>query len=701
MATYVTKYRASWQSAEGIGGYLYIDERDFNINPPITSDNIKLQDDAIDITNSFESTESPIIGLRCEFYILNNKDDYFELFELLTAYEKQFKIRVTVTQPVGQAATLFEGFLNVDTNDHGYLKFQTMRLVASSYLSKLSNVELDSVDTKQDRTFIDIIDEALRLTGSDYNIRVNCDLYAEGDTLASGKTLFNLNGVNTEVFWDSDVERMNALDVLSSILMPFNCFLYWWDGYWYIEQFSNIWQTSIDYVEYTTNTSYSPADTGSIVTLSRELLDVHDLVFKDTSQEINTIPALKKIEVKLNSEDSLLVNLLSRLPIQSTITEQLNNRGVLTGAEFPTDLDFREWTFFNDSRVSYEWSNSGTKTKGIQNSIKRTRGSDSVENGLQMATKFKSTVLAETEITVGFTYTDIDGELRDTAYGLNGKSENDLDLFYLDFFFCIYYESGGTKYFICYDEPTDTWYVDSAGQINWPSERAVKLKVEGSTFKKTVDGFKLSTSIPLGEVHSAVGGTTGHLITNEITEFTFVLIGEAMYKWINYPWPRSDEYDARYLPRNARFGDIFITTTNDLDFNLIEGVLNAYFLDKKELEFIIGDNSNLNYTNGILRGALLNQRTTEWNRNGMAVSRPLIEIFYIEKFRMYSATKQKIISAIHQVYFLKPFTLFTESKQADKKFILTNYSFQPSRDTGNVTLLEYDNGTEVTLINGN
>lgn len=702
MATYNTKYKASWGSSKGVGGYLYIKKRDYfpGVTPPTE---IKLQDDAIDISNNFVDTESPVIGLRCEFFVTNNKDDYFELFELLTAYEKQFKVTVEVTQPAGQAMDIFEGFINVDAISHGYVNYQEMRLVASSYLSKLQYIEIDSVDTKQNMTFIDIIDEALRETGSEYDIRVNCNLHAFEDTLSSGKTLFNLNGVNTEAFWNNDVERMSALEIIEAILMPFNCFLYWWDGYWYIEHFTDIWQTSIDYVEYTTGTSYSPDDTGSVVNISREIKDVHDLVFRDLSQEVHVVPAVKTLSIKLNSSDSLLVNMIPRLPVQSTVTEQSNSRDI-TGADFPTGVQLREWTFLSDDTHPTEWENSGSQFKGIGNGVVRKRTTLSPEGGLLLASKFQCTVLTETEITVGFTYSDVGGELYNTAYGLDNKSTSDLSLFYMDFFFVIYYEVGGTRYFISYDQETDTWYVDSGSKINWPSKRAVRLKVEGTEFDKVVDGFKLSTTIPLGEVKSALsGGTDNYLVTEEITDFTFVLINEAMYKWIDYPALsfRTDKYDARDLPRVARYGDIHITSTNDLDYNLIEGILNAYFLDKKELEFFIGDNTNLNYTNGILRGSNLDKRTTEWTRPDSAFTeKPLIDIFFIEKFRMFNIPKQKIVSTIDQSTFLKPFTLFTESKQGGKKFILANYGFRPSMDQANVTLLEYDNDTEVTLTNG-
>ena len=138
MAYYI-KYQADWASTTSYGK-LYIYEREYFGG--ITD--IKLQDGGIEISNDWKGFDEPIIGLRCEFFVLNNNDDYFDLFELITAVEMQFTVRVVMLAPTPMI--LFAGYLNTDAISHGYLHYQVMHLVASSYLSKCTKESIASID---------------------------------------------------------------------------------------------------------------------------------------------------------------------------------------------------------------------------------------------------------------------------------------------------------------------------------------------------------------------------------------------------------------------------------------------------------------------------------------------------------------------------------------------------------------------------
>ena len=466
-------------------------------------------------------------------------------------------------------------------------------------------------------------------------------------------------------------------------------------------------ETSFNYVEYAKGSTYSPSSTGSIVAATRTVVDVHDLIFRDTAQEVQIVPGNRLISVKLNSADSLLVNLISVLPRQDLDITVQSTTTSPSGAGFPTTT-LREWSFLSDTTYPSKWWLSGIPYKGIKNGVERLRLYDSVGNGLLLGTGFECTVLDETSITIEYTYQEVQGELHDTVYGINGKDPNDAGNFYMLFFFCIYFEYSGSKYFLCQDETTKKWYTQSWPKITWPGPRALQTKALGTNFSKDIDGYKISSSIDMGEVYESRTGSLGSyvfnnqgfLVTNEITNFNFVVMGEQLYKWIRGDIFKKGHWDARNLAPIAVYGDLHITTTNDLDFNLITGEINTNFLNKKELEFFIGDNTNLNYTNGILQGSALDQRTSTWTRSGMTEPLALIDIFFIEKFRMYNASKQQIISPVVQSALLHPFALYTNSKQSSKPFILAGYSVKPSQDTWEVTLLEYDNSTEVNLIDG-
>lgn len=703
---YGTKYQSTFVSnALGVTGTLYIKEQDYTGS--VTE--VRLQDNGISVRNVFEDTETPIVGLRCEFFVLNDKANYFQLFELVTATERKFEVSVVVTSPY--SATVFQGFLNTDTVSHEYLQDQQIRLVASSYLSKLEHLEPTLIQTKQTVTFINLIDQMLRSTGASFNIRVNCRLYAEGDTLTTTKTLFNLNGINTEAFWDSDEERKNGLEILEAILLPFNCFIYWWDGYWYIEQFTDIWDTNPLFVEYVTGTTYQPTDAGTAVYIPRTVVDVHAIVFKETTQTIKAIPGNRLISVRLNSSDSLLLNLLAPLPrignstisllakpiSMETVVATIYSSRTWAVAYTPPSVQTREWTFFTSEETPVIWTNSGAPSQGISNGATRRIWYDKRPLLAGLGTQFQATVLEDTSINISFTYSELEGELiDDIAYADPGE----LDRYKMDFnVYLGFVDPEGNQRWIVKSEDNNIWYSRQADIIGRSTQSKITITAMGTSFDRTVNGFPVSTSVPLGEVYKGEAfEEENYLVVNEITEFQLFVDAEELQKWVKKNTFSARSWRLRNTARLVRFGDITVSTSNDVDFNLIEGEINTDFLNKKEVEFFIGDNGNLNYTNGVLQGDTLATRTTEWNRASMTEAAPLIDIFFTEKFRMYNAAKQTLMSEVHIATPYRPFSLFTDSKQSSKKFILSEYMLDPAVDHGEVGLLEYDNDTEITLV---
>ena len=671
---YNLKYQTGWSSPQGVNGVLYIDEKDY----AGTVTDLYLQGEVVKIENVFSDWDTNVIGRRCAFTILNNRTDYFELFGLLTATERQFRVRVEATSP--SSVQLFEGFLDLKTISHGYLNFQPIYLVANSYLSKLENIYPTSIDTLSKITFIDIIDEILRSVGTNFNIRVNCRLYAEGDTLPSNKTLFNLNGFFSEVFWENNIDRIYSNEILLSILTSFNCYLYWWDGYWYIEHYSDIWNTSISFVEYTSGVSYSPSDTGSVVVVQRTLQDVHDLLFIRTSQEVKVTPGYRLIQVYLNGGDTLLINLLSDL--------ERNNLPTVIPMPIPIVYpkpDTRDWLYLSRNDIPIGWILSGEPHGVIVASVMRGHEYDTRLMGVLLATTFETTVLPPdtngiggTEITLTFKYADGLGEFKD----VEEKNYND---YYMVFEIILYFDDNGTTKYIIFKD--DRWYITSSrslGEDNGPS-----AIVEYANFDTAHGSCEVSMTIPLGRVHESDVLDDYYLVDNNIEVYHITLGGEKL-------WKRSQS--DRNLSRLCFFGDFKISVSNDIDFNLIEGSINTDFLNKKEINIVLADNANLNYTNGILRGDLLDIRTSLWTRDGIT-KYPLVDWLLLEKFRIYNLTRQTISSEVNASILLPPFWLYTESKQNNKKFVLTFTSHSPHADEYLAQLDEYDNETEVTIVN--
>jgi hypothetical protein len=77
---------------------------------------------------------------------------------------------------------------------------------------------------------------------------------------------------------------------------------------------------------------------------------------------------------------------------------------------------------------------------------------------------------------------------------------------------------------------------------------------------------------------------------------------------------------------------------------------------------------------------------------------PLVDHVLKNKFKLYNRSRQRITSSVKNKGTLKPFQLFTDSKQSDKPFVLGNIVYRPITDMYEVELFEYDNTTNINLV---
>lgn len=77
---------------------------------------------------------------------------------------------------------------------------------------------------------------------------------------------------------------------------------------------------------------------------------------------------------------------------------------------------------------------------------------------------------------------------------------------------------------------------------------------------------------------------------------------------------------------------------------------------------------------------------------------PIVDHLIKEKFQLYNQTRQRFPADVHRTQPLKPFSMFTNSKQDDKPFFSVGYSYNVMKDTYTVDLIEYDNTTEINLL---
>jgi hypothetical protein len=665
---YGLKYRMQWVAKDKVGN-LTIEEE--GLSESSLPENLRLVNDAIIIRkNSFENWETHLLGDVCEFNIINDKDDYFELMDLMLAEEKKYRVTV-VTAYDSNIYTLFSGYINTEAVNQKYLKYSVIHLVASSYTSKLENVYPVSLSELAAHSLIDIVSEILSQAGNTYPIRVASFLISSGSAYSSNKTFMNQNGLYNEIFWENNVDRTSSEKILQDILTAFQCYMYYWDMCWYIESFEMLHNTTRPYVQYEIGTSYSDDDTGTQYVETFEVNDIHDLVFISMTQTLTVTPGDRTVQVRINNK--AFYNL--------TVNEFYNIVKVGTNVYAP----LREWRAFQPmSQTLMVWSAQGLPYQKIVNSIKRTSsygGGDApdypyVYNNT-LTTSVKLTVETGTVLQIDF------------KYALPKSTLDDFGIFNWDklrvrFRYKIVFRdlvTGAEVGELLRDDDDKLGFA-----VNFTQNRHLLKRIEGSVFDKTTYTCEFSESYDLPNLFIPVP-LNNYLVS-------FILFPE----FLEYDSQGNGNYIEELIPSLIYYGDIKITASIEtFDENIIEGVTNTDFLNKKTIEVEIADVPNWNYKNGVLSGASFNLLTSGWYRDEMT-ERQLVDYILIDKFRMGNVSRQRITGTVKSSEILRPFALFVDSKQNNKKFILTSYVHDVTHDEYEIILDEYDNTTVVNLI---
>lgn len=640
-----------------------------------------MRNNSLRINYNWGSWEDPIIGLTASFSIVNNKDDFFELLPLLSAEEGKYFIKIEGITP--EAYVMFEGYLNCEDNEQKYLHKQDIRLNASSYLSKLQYVDAPTIEDLENDTFINIIDNCLRQTGTTDNIRVNCSLYPVGTSLPAYTTLFNKCGIYKEVFWQNNIDRDSALEVIRKILTTFDCFLYWFAGYWYIERYADIWSDSqINYVEYTTGVEYWPTDSGALFGNTPNVYDFVDVVKMDTTQIITMIAGQRQVEINIEQQHlfSLVVN---------------NFEAAQFTSENEPEPGHRQWLLYggdsSGSPLDWDYANLGKPFRNIAKSAMAQNYSflGALELYRGAYTTFRTTVIDELNMTITY---------KAGVYG-NIFAPGEMDEYDVDFYWYLKVGTPGKtvneNIFIEYNDGTGLWeIVYEAGGGYYGLN---KTNVPASEWDRTLRTCEVSVSIPFSDF------ITTHIPGGVDENFVFC-IGAAVRNRTDFS---SNTLNSLWI------GDVSIACTTELDNNYIKGEINTSFLNKKTITQYFHDSSNLTIRNAIWYGDessfepdALDMRTQTWvdvhTPSGEAL--PLAEMKIKDAFRLYNKNSQKLTADIQNWFLYRPFTRFTDSNQADssggegKHFVLVSNAYAPQEDRCSVTLSEYDVEEDINLI---
>jgi hypothetical protein len=657
---YNLRYYIPWSSRE-TKGYVYI----YQYNGTDPSEGLILSRDGIVINTTFNDWGEPVIQQNAQITFINDKENFFDLLPLLSSEEREYKIKIVETEP--SSHIYFEGYINTDVIEETYIEKAPINLVASNYIGKLDYVNPSRIEELTTSSLIDTISDTLKLTGGDSSIFVNLTLCPSGATKQSNNSALNLCSLDNELFWVDNVKRDSGLNILNKVLKPFDSYLYWWDGNYYIERYSDLWKYPQKYVRYKTDASYGYSNYGTNINRYDVSHNIYDYNHLNVRQTMSFIPGLNKIEISLNpaNYNSLVKNYWD--PI------------IDSSAELTLPQPYGSWLhweeiigMFGGYPIYSTYFNTGPY-KTISNTFYRSgypiyKGSLGIEDPCTHGawTSFRMTVPPESEGTTNL----------NLSWKWAPESINKTTTYRLGYLVEIRLHEGAGGLYLKEDKNSGVWYTTSRK----PGLNTVD--VDGSTLESPFVK-EMSVSIPMLDISTS--------------SFTS-LAGD--YTMIFTICPTRYNSSGTYVGLNTEyFGDVTVQVSQPEDDNLITGIINNKFLNKKTIDLDLYDINNFNQRNGLWTFAGSAQRHTSYWYDDTSTYHTLIDKLMISKWKLYEKTRQSISSAIRTTEYLKPLSAWYDSKQPNKKYVLVEYNFLPTRNEYSCVWNEFNNDTSVNLNN--
>ena len=644
---YGARYQTTWKSPSKTGTITFYQNDYTGYAETITVKKLK-------INTRFTGWGSPIVQTNCSFTVINDKDDYYELFDLLELSEKEWKVIVWNST---DNIKLFEGFINSETTSHDYLELSEINITCSQYISRLDGIYVSSIESTEPVVLSKLIFDSLKKTGLEFPAYINNALYPSGTTSATTESTFSLCGVTPEIFWKNNIERDSAKKIIEKILIPFDTYLYYYDGKWYLERYQDIWNTGKTLRVYADLDNSTGCTTATETRVIREVIS-DTATFKTIgTPEFEIEQGLYKISVNLNQ--SKYFNLTNPSFAGAT--------GTYGVVPYPV---YRTWNYYTGG-VSY--TNIDQTYGKIAHSIYRVGWEGVYNEHRGIYTRFACTIDATSTI-----------ECKWKWHGSQGSmGAGDPEGYKLRFYYYLRNPLG--NWFIMYDAENDVWVKSGATE-----ENAVQyVEIDQPSLDKSNASmyyYEPSFTIPIGEVQGITLGDNQFVLCIGLDES---LRGDG-YNWT----PLYSSY----------IGDVEITASGSWDDNLIEAEVSNTFLGEDSTDLYLFDTTNLSLKNGLLKREVFTDtvdgRIAGWTDDGL-VWWNIWEHLLAARFRLYKSNVYNLSIEFLTSENLKMFDLFQDTSNtrfSAKKFVLMKYDYDVENDIYKCELSQYDNSEDITFI---
>jgi hypothetical protein len=331
---------------------------------------LPLRIQSVSISQEWDAYLSPAMGAGCEVTIVNEESDWDFYEELFVAEEQQFMLRIYFEADKFYISDyiIFEGFLLTDIQEQQVLPHSEIKLKAGNYLGVLDEIKKSTATSTSTNNIINYIGRVLQVTKLMYPIYVCNTLY---ETLMTNQRLMTDLYLHRHLFFqgvdeDNKLEYGNLLEILNTVLKPFNMYVYSWNHKWYIERYADIFHPdgsfeynfkTYDVYDITTLTYGSTIQYNlPILTCDPNTINFYTFKYVDTSQTLQYGKGYKKISVNgvahkdhnlvsENFDDATPMDITTMAPANVIERWSYDNTGTITYGE--------DWVQFHNPGDQY------------------------------------------------------------------------------------------------------------------------------------------------------------------------------------------------------------------------------------------------------------------------------------------------------------------------------------------------------------
>jgi hypothetical protein len=663
-----TKYITQFDSGLGTTGIIYYQKRDYDGSIVYLNE---YEGNSLEVSYQMEDEYDPIIGTTMSIGYLNDATDFYRYSDLFSPEEKEFRVIVDVSNNT-ESIRLFDGYLDSGIFNNQYTPYEFFSLSASNDLHKINHRTPTLIETPEKQSLIYIINSCLQLAGKDTSILTNCSLYPTSPavgTPSSSTNIFNLTGINTEVFWKDNTERFKGLDILTTILKTLDCKLYWFNNKYYIQRIGDIWVNdgSKGFVEYNINTPYYYRTPGTARTIHEVSTNIALQHFVGDRKSFNSLPAVGVFKMNLDMKPylNLTVNDFSDIKTSDLPLGSYDMNGTA-----------RNWTKY--SNVAYGFTDfaivNGVSTPGYR----KFKGFKSISNGVfrysaprifplyyldkaSVYTRFKTTVdvTKNSGLNIKWKWLPID-------IGGNFTFKDS------DYTFRWYLRVSNSTWHIIYDEEAGEWKKISSAT---PATFLNNIEVKGSDLNKVTGLYEANIDIDLSGEYIDLDGDV---------DFVFGIAVETCT--VDNDW-----WSEVHTPLYVAYGDVIISSTGTPQHDIIKAVVNNDSFEEKEVTLDVYDIEDLNNRNGFYTDVSFGKRTIKWKDATSSEEYPLTEWFAANKFQLYKKNRQAITGRILRDDFLRPLSMwYNTADPSNLRYLLTSHTIYPLTHMYDVYWSEYD-----------